>query len=235
MPSWFSSHSIIRFDLGIIRRPDHCSDCLLSYMWPSAKHYLEETNRLHWSSISVMYFQRFWRWIIFNQLRANVACFLANNAWYPYVWASQALEQRTRIEHTALCDGSKEGSPAVPPQSNLFTYPKQNHDPIRHMYYYNSPFWHVWSFIFLKKSESRAPLGRLSTLKQMLVYWWFNFCNAGPTLIRHNLNVFRLLGYDTDPVLLFMLSNTRYILFSWFVYDFWWMSKIYKHEYKHDK
>ena len=28
--SRFNAHSIIRFDLGIIRRPDHCLDCLLS-------------------------------------------------------------------------------------------------------------------------------------------------------------------------------------------------------------
>ena len=33
-----------------------------------------------------MYFQRFLRWPIYNQLWANVARFLANNAWYPYVW-----------------------------------------------------------------------------------------------------------------------------------------------------
>ena len=139
-PSWFSSRSIIIFDLGIIRRPDHCSDCLLpvstkhlanagltlaqrrrrwgnvnptlvqglvftvlSSIWPVAKHYLEATNRRHWSSISVMYFQRFRRWPIFNQLRANVACFLANNAWYPYVWEHLRDLNRGPALNTLLC------------------------------------------------------------------------------------------------------------------------------------
>ena len=139
-PSWFSSHNIIRFDLGIIRHPDHCSDCLLSSIWPSAMHYLEATNRLHWSSISVMYLQRFRRWPLFNQLRTNVACVLANNAWYPYVWEHLRHLNRGPALNTVLCDGSKEGSPVVPPPSILFTYPKQKHNHIRHMYYYNSPF-----------------------------------------------------------------------------------------------
>ena len=71
-PSWFSSHSIIRFDLGINRRPDLCLGCVLSSIWTSTKHYLKATNRPHWSSISVLYFQRYQRWPIFNQLRANV-------------------------------------------------------------------------------------------------------------------------------------------------------------------
>ena len=103
MPSWFNSHSIIRSDLGIIRRPDHCSDCLLSSIWPSTKHYLDVTNRPHWSSISVMYFQRFWRWPIFNQLRAKVACFLANNAWYPCLCEQLSnLNRRPALRHTAL-------------------------------------------------------------------------------------------------------------------------------------
>ena len=86
-----------------MRLPDHCSDCILSSIWPSTKHYLEATNRLHWSSISVMYFQRFRRWPIFNQLRGNVACFLANNAWYPYVAEHLRHLNRGPTLNTLLC------------------------------------------------------------------------------------------------------------------------------------
>ena len=147
MPSWFSSHSIIRFDLGIIRRPDHCSYCLLSSIWPSTKHYLEATNRLHWSSISVMYFQRFWRWLIFNQLRAKVAYFLANNAWYPYLCEQLSHLNRRPALNTQLCGGWREGSPAVPPP--LFNVPKTKTRPyeayeLNYLYYFFHPFEAVY-------------------------------------------------------------------------------------------
>ena len=145
MLSWFSSNRIIRFDLGIIRRPYLCSDCPLSSIWPSTKHNLEATNRPHWSSISVIYFQRFQRWPIFNQLRANVACFLANNAWYPIIClrAAQALEQRTQIWTHCSVWRIKRGSPAVTPLP-LFNVPKTKTRPNIH----NTP---LWSLKFLKK------------------------------------------------------------------------------------
>ena len=137
-PSCFSSHSIIRFDLGIIRLPDHCSDFLLSSIWPSNKHYLEATNRLHWSSISLMYFQRFRRWPKFNQLRTNVACFLANNAMFESISGTWTEDPHWTHSSVWRIEIGFAGCP--PPPSILFTYPKRKHDHIRHMYYYNSPF-----------------------------------------------------------------------------------------------
>ena len=75
----------------------------VSSIWPSTKHYLEATNRLHRSSISAMYSQRFWRWPIFNQFRAKVACFLAHNAWYPCLCEQLShLNRWPALRHIAL-------------------------------------------------------------------------------------------------------------------------------------
>ena len=153
-PSWFSSHSIIRFDLGIIRRPGHCSECLLSSIRPSTKHYLEVTNRPHWSSTSVMYFQRFRRWPIFTQLWANVACFLANNAWYP----ESSSGTWTVDHHWTHCSmGIERGVAGCTPPPPLFTYPKQKHDHISLCIIIIRPFEALYKF--LKISGSRTPLG----------------------------------------------------------------------------
>ena len=130
----------------------------------------------------------------------------------------------TPMSESSALLGSKEGSPAVPPPP-LFTYPKQKHDHISLCIIIIRPFEALYKF--LKISGSRTPLGHsqlwtytflektaLMYIKTMLVYCWSNFCDADPTLKRHNLNVSCLLGYDIDPVLIFMLSNTRnYILF----------------------
>ena len=100
---------------------------------PCTTHYLEATNRPHWSSISVLYFRRCQRWPIFNQLRANVACFLADDRpiWYPYRCEQLShLNRRPALRLTALGRIERGVVVSAAPPPLFGTYPKQKHDHI---------------------------------------------------------------------------------------------------------
>ena len=123
------------------------------------------------------------------------------------LWAAQSFEQTTRIKtHSSVADGERGRQ-----QYHLLcsTYPKQAHDHIR----------------------------------PMLGYWWYNFCDAGPTLSRPNLNVSCLMhGIWYWPSIYLYAEQYLQLYYSldlvWFVMSHWllvwlWMTKKYKHEYKH--
>ena len=80
-----------------------------------------------------MYFQRFRRWPIFKQLLANVACFLANNAWYPYLCEQLShLNRRPEFKtHRSVVDRER-GRRRYPPSSVQRTKTRPTTRPYKH-------------------------------------------------------------------------------------------------------